>query len=1198
MRVRAWKPSLFPAFAFLLCLAAQIPAKAQGWSNGYSYRRSVTIFHSQVPNTDQTNFPMLFSGTYAYLATTANGGGVTSSSGYDIIFTSDSAGTNVLPYERESYNGTTGAVIFWVQVPTVSHTSDTVVYLFYGDSSVTTDQSNKTGTWDSNFKGVWHMGNGTTLSAADSTSNGNNGTVGGSPTAITGQIGGGVNFSGSSDRFAISSISVSSVSYTISGWLNAPIPSNSAGWNTLTRGANDHEVLIRESDWQLGEYDNAGGTGFHGCGYYVNVLSQGWHYLVAVGTGSVTNFYIDGAYTCQSNKKSNDSVVSLGNYQGGTQPFGKTDEIRISTGVARSADWITTEFNNLSSPITFYDEGSTSITGLSPTSGYYATSVTVTGRHFGSSQGSSTITFNGITATPTSWNDTSIVVPVPFGVSSGNVVVTVSSAASNGRNFSIFPTGWSDSDVGTVGIAGSASYGSDKFTVNGSGAAIWGTADGFNFAYQSLSGDGTILARLVSLTGGASGQSAGLMIRETLTAGSRNYYVNYLPPSNGAFGWSDRTTTNGSSSGQTITGNTSAPYWVKVVRSGNSFSGYASADGVDWTQLGSTQTITMATNVYIGLAVTGAGTSSIATAIFDNVSVTQSSSSPPVVSSISETSGSVGSQVVILGSNFGSTRSNSGVTLNGAPATINSWSATVIDVTIPSGASTGYLVVSTAPSMDSNPVFFTVTNQALPSGWFDTDIGTVGITGSAGYASGTFTVSGAGSGLGGTADAFHFVYQPLSAAGTIVARVSSFSASTNSGSAGVMIRETLTAGSTETSTNFANSGSGSYYGYLNYRTSTNGSGSGQQGSAPQAFVPYWLKITRSGSTLSGYTSTDGVTWTQTVSTKTISMATNVYIGLAVTSGSTASLATAAFDQVSTYNGGEISGTITKTSDGTALSGAVIQARQLGTVIGTATSDSSGKYGIYLAGGSYDMQVSASGYGTTVTNAVLVPVDSVTTFNASLSSPGSVSGTITQSNGVTAIQGAVVQALVGDASVASATSASNGSYTISGLNAGTYQIQATATGYVSAGQSASVTAGGNATANISLQTQSSGAVSYVYDPLGRLVGVINPGGNTAIYNYDAVGNVLSISTQSSSSLSIISFAPASGTFGTTVTLYGTGFNTTPNQNTVKFNGLAGTVTSASPTQLIVAVPIGATTGTISVTTSAGTVTSVSSFTVNP
>ena len=698
-------------------------------------------------------------------------------------------------------------------------------------------------------------------------------------------------------------------------------------------------------------------------------LNQWTHVVATYGSGS-QKLFINGV---QNVAQSVSGSIGYGTSQdlavGENTPYspccpwdGLLDEVRISS-VARSADWIATEYNNQSFPIGFYDEGTIAITSLSPTSGYYATSVTITGRHFGSSQGTSTVTFNGVTATPTSWSDTSIVVPVPFGAGSGNVIVTVSGTASNGMNFSMFPTGWSDQDISSPGVAGSASYSADTFTVNGAGN-ISGTADAFNFAYQSLSGDGTIVARILSLSGGASTQSAGVMIRETLTAGSKYYETNYYP-SNVGFGWSARTSTSGSTSSQTTTSGLAPPYWLKVVRSGSTFTGFVSADGVDWTQTGSAQTISMATGVYIGLAVDSANTTNLATATFDNVSVTQSSSPAPVISSVSETTGSAGSQVVILGSNFGSTQSAGGVMLNAAPVTINTWSATVIDVTIPSGASTGYLVVSIAPSMDSNPVFFTVTSQALPSGWLDTDIGTVGTTGSAGYASGTFTVSGAGTGLSGSADAFHFVYQPLSAAGTIVARVNGFSASTSSGSAGVMIRETLTAGSTETSTNFANSGSGSYYGYLNYRTSTNGTGSGQQGSAGQAFVPYWLKITRSGNTLSGYTSTDGVTWTQTVSTKTISMATNVYIGLAVTSGSTTSLATATFDQVSTYNGGEISGTITQTSGGTALSGAVIQAMQWGTVVGTATSDSSGNYGIYLSGGSYDIQVSASGYGTTV-----------------------------------------------------------------------------------------------------------------------------------------------------------------------------------------------------------------------------------------
>ena len=144
-------------------------------SNGYSFNRAITISHAQVPNTDQTNFPLLVSGTYSYLATTANSGNVTSANGYDIIFTSDAAGTNALAFEQESYNGTTGAVNFWIKIPTLSHTTDTVIYMFYGNSAVTTDPIKQDGRVGQQLSGVWHLPNGSdALRLRDSTSNGNN----------------------------------------------------------------------------------------------------------------------------------------------------------------------------------------------------------------------------------------------------------------------------------------------------------------------------------------------------------------------------------------------------------------------------------------------------------------------------------------------------------------------------------------------------------------------------------------------------------------------------------------------------------------------------------------------------------------------------------------------------------------------------------------------------------------------------------------------------------------------------------------------------------------------------------------------------------------------------------------------------------------------------------------------------------------
>ena len=122
------------------------------------------------------------------------------------------------------------------------------------------------------------------------------------------------------------------------------------------------------------------------------------------------------------------------------------------------------------------------------------------------------------------------------------------------------------------------------------------------------------------------------------------------------------------------------------------------------------------------------------------------------------------------------------------------------------------------------------------------------------------------------------------------------------------------------------------------------------------------------------------------------------------------------------------------------------------------------------------------------------------------------------------------------------------------------------------------------------------VQYFYDELGRLIAVVDPAGDTALYHYDAVGNLLSIDRHASSQVSIISFSPASGPIGTTVTISGTGFSTTPSQDTVTFNGTAATVTSATTTQLVVTVPSGATTGAIGVTAPGGAGTSAASFTV--
>src|SRR4029077_9071731 len=125
-----------------------------------------------------------------------------------------------------------------------------------------------------------------------------------------------------------------------------------------------------------------------------------------------------------------------------------------------------------------------------------------------------------------------------------------------------------------------------------------------------------------------------------------------------------RLTTGGSSSrsnGVTV----SLPYWVKVVRSGNTVSAYAAPDGVFWTQLGTSQTISMATNVYIGLGVVSGNTAALATATFDNVAITYGTAPPtPIVSAVSPTAGKFGASVTITGAHFGASQGSSSARFN------------------------------------------------------------------------------------------------------------------------------------------------------------------------------------------------------------------------------------------------------------------------------------------------------------------------------------------------------------------------------------------------------------------------------------------------------------------------------------------------------------------------------------------------------
>jgi len=178
------------------------------------------------------------------------------------------------------------------------------------------------------------------------------------------------------------------------------------------------------------------------------------------------------------------------------------------------------------------------------------------------------------------------------------------------------PYPWGSGDLGAVGVAGTAMFQNGVFTVGGSGADIWGTADAFRFVHLPLSGNGVITARVLSVENTDGWAKAGVMIRAGLNASSAHAFVAVTPNNGVAFQY--RSSAGGNSSNNNIPG-LRAPYWVRLARSGNTFTAYRSADGVNWVQMGSA-TISMAATVYVGLAVTSHNNSRLCTATFDNVS--------------------------------------------------------------------------------------------------------------------------------------------------------------------------------------------------------------------------------------------------------------------------------------------------------------------------------------------------------------------------------------------------------------------------------------------------------------------------------------------------------------------------------------------------------------------------------------------------
>ena len=366
-------------FVLALALLGLLPsvANAQAWygTPGWVYRKAITIDNAGVSAGPHINFPVLISRADTDLQTKAQ------ADADDILFTS-ADGTTKLAHEVEAYTSGTGTLVAWVQIPSLSSAVDTVIYMYYGNAAATSQQ-NVTGTWNTNYRGVWHLNN----SYLDATSNNADG-ANTHTTNVTGRISNGSGFNPTNgdgaDYITITGMLGNPTSYTLSAWANLiTIDPNAADIISL----GDHSVL--RYDVSNGKVN---GVGQVGAATWVTTTSTtnyatGWHYVVYVFNdgGNSQQVYIDGqpngAATTQAASPyytgggTNTFIGKHGNANVNMDFYGTIDEARVSN-TNRSAGWILTDYNTQNSPGTFYAVGTEAKTYYSLASGNWNAAAT------------------------------------------------------------------------------------------------------------------------------------------------------------------------------------------------------------------------------------------------------------------------------------------------------------------------------------------------------------------------------------------------------------------------------------------------------------------------------------------------------------------------------------------------------------------------------------------------------------------------------------------------------------------------------------------------------------------------------------------------------------------------------------------------------------------------------------------------------
>jgi hypothetical protein len=446
---------------------------------------------------------------------------------------------------------------------------------------------------------------------------------------------------------------------------------------------------------------------------------------------------------------------------------------------------------------------------------------------------------------------------------------------------------WTSLDINTA-TPGDTQESGFQLTLSGSGAGIGGTRDGFRYAYDELTGDLEIQAKVSSWNSAGSATARGGLMMRSSTNPQAAFALVALAGKKGAyFQW--RSVDGGKAVEKSFNGNLPLPVWLKLRKSGSTFSAYYSKNGTSWSQIGAPVNVILGSSYLSGMAVTSGREGVLAQATFDSFQ-----GPPPVLSSFNPLSGQVGASVTIKGEYL--TGANQ-ASFAGSPAGFSLVSPYEMRASVPEGAASGALTVRSPYGAATSSASFRVLS------WTSLDIGyDYGDLSETVQQGDLLRVKASGWGVKDTSDGFRYVYESASGDLELTAYVASFSGFQAS-QAGVMLR--------------SHNGPASAfaflytdpYGNLQYKWRTADGEQSQSVWLKGLTLPFWIRLVRYGDQIWAGYSLDGKGYL-IASQATIALPNELLAGPATSSGTEREYSTAEYMYITIdpYKGLIIGGT--------------------------------------------------------------------------------------------------------------------------------------------------------------------------------------------------------------------------------------------------------------------------------------------------